>query len=145
MKKDILDSLKESLEIDEASKIGRYGIFIDDSDRRDEKYFIKANKEGLNLFAYQLLCAANDLADQENENSYERIELHPRESVWVYKHSEINIEFIESPQLSSIPENLELVEETWKDWVSKIGCLVLVIFLIISLIIGVITFFSYLS
>ncbi|WP_270087101.1 hypothetical protein [Sphingobacterium sp. SYP-B4668] len=144
MKKITLDSLKESLEIDEASKVGRYGIFIDSSDSRDEKYFIKGNREGLNLFAYQLLCAANDLANQEKENSYERVELHPRESVWIYKHSDIHIEFIESPQLS-ITENLEPVKETWKDWVGKIGCLVLVGFLIISLIIGIITVFSYLS
>ncbi|WP_437918727.1 hypothetical protein [Sphingobacterium sp. LRF_L2] len=144
MEKNTLDSLKESLKIDEATKVGCYGIFLDCSDSRKEKYFIKANKEGLNLFAYQLLCAAHDLAEQEKENAYERIELSPSENVWIYKHSEINLEFIESPQMR-IEEESESTEEGWKNWVEKIGCSVLFVFLIISLVIGIITIFSHLS
>jgi len=97
MNKEALDSLKEILELDEAFKGGRFGVFLDSSDSRVEKYYIKANKEGLKLFAYQLLCAAEDLKDQEKEDSNERIALLPKENAWIYKQSEVILEYIEVP------------------------------------------------
>lgn len=141
MNKEALDSLKESLELDEAFKVGRFGVFLDSSDAREEKYYIKANKEGLKLFAYQLLCVSKDFEDQEKENSFERIEL--VQDTWVYKHSEIILNYIEPPQMS-IEADSKVVKETWKDWLGKIGCILLVVFLLISLVVGVITLFTYL-
>ncbi len=63
MNKETLDSLKEPLTLDSAIDIGRFGIFYDSSESGEDNYYITANKEGLKMFVYQLLCASKDLQD----------------------------------------------------------------------------------
>jgi len=144
MNKETLNSLKETLALDSAIDIGRFGIFYDSSESREDKYFIKANKEGLKMFAYQLLCASKDLEDQEKDNAFEKIALIPDGSAWIDKDSEIRLFHVESPQLSKdlVPTT---TKETWKDRFSEIGCTLIVIFLFISLLVGIDAIFTYLT
>lgn|GEM_PF-679087 len=144
MNKETLDSLKETLALDSAIDIGRFGIFYDSSESREGNYYIKANKEGLKMFAYQLLCASKDLEDQEKDNLFEKIALIPDGNAWIDKDSEIRLLYVESSALTK-----DLVstasKETWKDRFTEVGCALIAIFLFISLFVGIDAIFTYLT
>lgn len=101
MNEELLDSLKTDLDLEGSLNNGQFGIYSDYQER-DDVYFIKANKEGLKLFAYQLLCAANDLGTQEQEQVYQKIEL--KETSWILKDAEIVLKHIEDPSMINVSE-----------------------------------------
>lgn len=136
MNDELLDSLKKDLELDLCCQTGRFGIYDDHVDREDI-YFIKANKEGLKLFAYQLLCAAKDFEQQEQEQVFQKIAL--EDGAWLYKNCDIVLRHIEDPSMIKVRETEIVVEPSWKDKVFEIAGVILVIFLLISLIVGVYT------
>lgn len=96
------------------------------------------------MFAYQLLCASKDLEDQEKDNAFEKITLVPDGNAWIDKDSEIRLLYVESPELT---KDLVLTpyKQTWKDRFGEIGYALIAIFLLISLFVGVVTVFDYLT
>lgn len=135
MNEELLDSLKTDLDLEGSLNNGQFGIYSDYQER-DDVYFIKANKEGLKLFAYQLLCAANDLGTQEQEQVYQKIEL--KETSWILKDSEIVLKHIEDPSMINVSET-GIAQSSWKDRSVTIGCFIVLAFLLISLVVGVYT------
>lgn len=97
-----LDSLKELLNLDDASAHGQFGIYVNEDERRDEYYYIGANKEGLRLFAYQLPCAAADLEchDREGDARNPIIGLYPEKNPWVREDSVNDLCFCSSSAIS---------------------------------------------
>lgn len=135
MNNELLDSLKTHLDLEGSLDNGQFGIYSDYSER-DDVYFIKANKEGLKLFAYQLLCAAKDLELQEREQEFQRIEL--KEISWMLQDAEIVLKYIEDPSRVNVNET-EVVQSSWKDRSVTIGCFIVLAFLLISLVVGAYT------
>ncbi|WP_223577878.1 hypothetical protein [Sphingobacterium sp. GVS05A] len=135
MKNELLESLKSDLHLEGSITKGQFGIYSDYRER-DDVYFIKANKEGLKLFAYQLLCAAKDLEDQEQKEVFQKIILD--ETPWVLKDSEIVLKHIEDPSMINVSET-EIAQSSWKDRSVTIGCFIVLAFLLISLVVGVYT------
>jgi len=135
MKNELLESLKSDLDLEGSITKGQFGIYSDYRER-DDVYFIKANKGGLKLFAYQLLCAAKDLEDQEQKEVFQKIILD--QTPWVLKDSEIVLKHIEDPSMINVSET-EIAQSSWKDRSATIGCFIVLAFLLISLVVGVYT------
>ncbi|GAA4172309.1 MULTISPECIES: hypothetical protein [Sphingobacterium] len=135
MNDELLESLKSDLDLEGSFKNGQFGIYSDYRER-DDVYFIKANKEGLKLFAYQLLCAAKDFEHQEQEQAFQNIAL--EEVSWMLKDSEIVLKHIEDPSMIRVSET-EATKSSWKDSAVTIGCCIILAFLLISLIVGIYT------
>ncbi|MFD2969936.1 hypothetical protein [Sphingobacterium bambusae] len=138
-----LDSLKELLNLDDASVHGQFGIYVNEDDRRDEYYYIGANKEGLRLFAYQLLCAAVDQEchEREEDASIPIIGLYPEKNPWVRKDSEIILENIQS----NLPDLSDVVDKpAGKRYLDNALGLMLVGAILLTLVVGVYTIFAYL-
>ncbi|MDR2275832.1 MAG: hypothetical protein LBF27_33300 [Sphingobacterium sp.] len=135
MNNELLESLKSKLALEASLDNGQFAIYSDYRER-DDVYFIKANKEGLKLFAYQLLCAAKDLEDQEQKQVFQKIILD--ETPWVLKDSEIVLKHIEDPSMINVSET-EITQSSWKDRSVTIGCFIVLAFLLISLVVGVYT------
>jgi len=88
------------------------------------------------LFPYQLLCAAKDFEHQEQEQALQNIAL---EGVsWMLKDSEIVLKHIEDPSMIKVSE-AEAAKSSWKDRAVTIGCFIILVFLLISLIVGIYT------
>lgn len=135
MNNELLDSLKTHLDLEGSLDNGQFAIYSDYRER-DDVYFIKANKEGLKLFAYQLLCAAKDLEDQEQKEVFQKIILD--ETPWVLKDSDIVLKHIEDPSMINVSET-EIAQSSRKDRSVTIGCFIVLAFLLISLVVGVYT------
>lgn len=135
MNDELLESLKSDLDLEGSFKNGQFGIYSDYRER-DDVYFIKANKEGLKLFAYQLLCAAKDFEHQEQEQAFQNIAL--EEVSWMLKDSEIVLKHIEDPSMIEVSET-ESTKSSWKNSAVTIGCFIILAFLLISLIVGIYT------
>lgn len=135
MNNKLLDSLKTHLDLEGSLDNGQFAIYSDYRER-DDVYFIKANKEGLKLFAYQLLCAAKDLEDQKQKEVFQKIILD--ETPWMLKDSEIVLKHIEDPSMINVSET-EIAQSSWKDRSVNIGCFIVLAFLLISLVVGVYT------
>jgi hypothetical protein len=135
MNNELLESLKSDLGLEGSITNGQFGIYSDSRERGDV-YFIKANKEGLKLFAYQLLFAAKDLELQEREQEFQKIEL--KETSWMLQDAEIVLKYIEDPSMINFNEP-EVVQSSWKDRSVTVGCFIVLTFLLISLVVGAYT------
>jgi hypothetical protein len=111
-----------------------FGILYNDSTGEDESY-IKANKQGLELFASELPKASRDAEEIINsgEGKIHVIGL-PEE---IFLSGNALIKYVE-PSLekrSQINQKTQEYSENWKDTVIKVGCLSLVgLFLLLAII-----------
>jgi len=140
-----LDVILDGQPFEEAAEDGRFAIFFDDDDgRSEEKYYIRANEEGLRLVAYQLLCAARDLKVQTVNKEYQTVKLMTDEDKWIDKSSEVVIRYVEPLEINS-KQARAATKETWKHRAAEIGCGLLGIFLLISLVVGIVEVLTYLT
>ena len=105
-----------------------------------EEHYIKANRQGLELFAAELLKASRDAEQIINisDNNVHLIEWD--DDVWL-EDSEVFINYIEPSFMKrdQAENSNKEGEETWKDSIFKYGCLMLVALALISMIVGLIT------
>lgn len=101
-----------------------------------EESFIKANKEGLALFASQLLKIIEKVKTESSGNmSFDNLDF--------MIDGEIFFDYVELTELSKQELNVDSVDSKFAEQIIPMGCIGLLIFLIFSLIIGVKEIFGW--
>jgi len=130
------EELKESInDIDkqDLKKLATFGIFA--IGENWDEIAIKANKEGLQLFALELLKASqqtkNVLLDKENN-------VIPIDSnaEWINPESDIKILYVEQVDKTHKEDKVDNKKETFADKSMKYGCFAILILLLIALVVG---------
>lgn len=116
--------------------ISRYGGGGDES-------FIRANKEGLELFALELLRSARDAEEIISDTQKTIIPL-DCEGSWIDENSDTVIQYVKP-----VTDKQKLVPEsehgsTFKDKLVAYGCGLVAIILVIAVIVGLVTVFKWL-
>lgn len=133
----IIAELEESNSKDEAY----FGIF--QYGGGPEESFVKANRQGLELFAADLLKASRDaksIVDDKDKTIYTLDFQEP----WIDKNAHTFIQYIEPSIESRKHVEHELYNETWKDKLIKVGCIAGVILIAGVGIVGVVTVVGWL-
>lgn len=105
--------------------------------------FIKANKEGLEIFALQLLKSAIETEDIIINQNRKTIILDKEES-WFDEFSDVIIQHIEPIKDKSEVRIKEEYKESFTEKAIPFGCILLIILLITALVIGFITIVKWL-
>ena len=103
--------------------------------------FIKANKDGLELYAAQLLKASLNSDEIINDEIKNLIPLEYEEG-WV--EGEIFIHYVEPIDGKEIDNEKEKYKETFIDKLIPIGCITILLVIIVSAIVGVVSIFKWL-
>ncbi|MEM5565739.1 hypothetical protein WNY78_11520 [Psychroserpens sp. AS72] len=114
----------------------QYGVGRDESN-------IKANKEGLRLYAANLLEVSLEIDEREFKENKKEFFTIPEE--WLSKNSEFCFEYVELFQQSKtkIEPDIEY-KETWKDLLVKYIFIGVLIFILMSILVGAITIIGWL-
>jgi len=128
-----LHEIIQKIDSDNSLKDATFGIFKYGD---PIEYCIKANSGGLKLFAVELLIAAHNFEYHEKKECHQ-LELPD----WVDESSDIVIDYVEPvPNFIAV----RTYEPTWKDKLSDFGCLLVAGILIVSILIGLKTIFTWL-
>jgi hypothetical protein len=130
--KDIIAKLKA----DTDEQKGYFGIF-QYGGGSDESY-IKANKEGLKLFAAEILEVVTQ-TDDAITNAAKKTIPFSHDNAWTDENSDTTIHYIEPIVDATYKSKYTVEPETLKDTAIKYGCIAVAIFLLVSLIAGIIT------
>ncbi len=138
MNKDELQKIIDQLESVNLKDEAYFGIFQYGGEQ-DESY-IKANKQGLELFAINILKAARDSQDIINDTKKSIIPLDYQEE-WI--DGDTLAQYIEP-----IPETRKQIktephQATWQDKYFAHGCFAVGIIVFVLMIIGLITIFTW--
>lgn len=132
---EIKDFIKK-LKADSDEAAGYFGIF--QYGGGSDESFIKANKEGLKLFAAEILEAITEVDNTLNDPVKKLIPIN-HDSAWTDENSDTAIHYIE-PIVKVHPQGAYTGEpETLKDKAIKYGCIAVLIFLVFALITGMVT------
>ena len=130
----IIDQLESGNSKDEAYfAIFQYGGGPDES-------FVKANKQGLELFAAEILKASRDADEIVGDKEKNIIPLDYEEE-WI--EGDTFVQYIEPTLEKRKKAKHEPRKETWKDKGIKFGCFAGLIIAIVSVIVGLITMVTW--
>lgn len=137
MTKEDLNKIIEQLEKQSSKDKATFGLYFEDN---EDEMHIKANKDGFELFACELLKASRDSEDviQNQEKNYIDIGFNEK---WIEGELISYIKPISESRTDKITD--KRYKESFKDTVFKYGCLVIIGIIIFSLIIGIYTVFSW--
>ncbi len=126
-------------------ELKRQGIFgISQYGGGPDESFIRANKEGLELFALQLLKAAKDLEETIANPEKNVIINFGYDEEWIDENGDTFIHYIEpiadKQKITPKPEH----KSTFVDKLMPYGCGLLAIILVISFVVGVVAVFKWL-
>lgn len=140
MEKEELQKIIKQFDEEELISQGVFGI-IQYGGGPDES-FIRANKEGLELFALRLLQSATEVENVLSDPNKDTIQFEWQED-WVDENSDTCIIYIEpiadKQKLSPEPE----YKPTTTDKLMPFGCGLVAIILVISLVVGLVTVFNW--
>ncbi|MBL7710584.1 MAG: hypothetical protein JNJ86_16055 [Chitinophagaceae bacterium] len=139
--KEELQKIIDQFDEDDLKRQGVFGI-LQYGGGSDES-FIRANKEGLELFALQLLKSARDtesiLLDTEKKNiPFEY------DDNWVDENSDTFIQYVEPVADKQKLNPKSEYKSTIAGKLMPIGCGLIAIILVISVIVGLVTVFNWL-
>ncbi len=103
-----------------------------------DESFVQGNREGLIRFAKELLKASTKTEEIDGKIIY----LIDDENEWIDDMSEVGIDYIEKVDVSG--DFLENSPSTNRDGMTGIGCIIAFVLIIMLVIIGVVTVFSWL-
>jgi hypothetical protein len=126
----IIDQLESSNSKDEAY----FGIFQYGSVPGES--FVKANKQGLELFAVDILKASRDADEIVGDKEKTIIPLDCEEE-WI--EGDIVVHYIEPTLEKRKTEKHEHYNKTWKDNAMEFGCFAGLIIVAVALIVGLVT------
>lgn len=108
----------------------------------DESY-IKANKQGLELFAVELLRAGIESKNREFANN--KVETIGLDLDWIHQDGDFLIDYIEitNKDRDSTNKAFPTNKESWKEKILKVGCIVIGIVVIGLIVIGFISVLSW--
>lgn len=124
-----IDSINEQ----ELKDLATFGFFAENDDW--ETIAIRANKEGLQLFALELLKASQQAKSVFSDKEKNIIKLDPN-AQWINPLSDIKVFYIEQVDKTHEKEEVKLNKETFTDKTLKYGCFAVLILLVIALIVG---------
>ncbi|NTS44037.1 hypothetical protein HRG84_24370 [Flavisolibacter sp. BT320] len=133
MIQDELQNIIEELEAKVSKDKATFGIF-QYGGGADES-FIKADKEGLKLFALALLHAAQKSADTINNKEKNVITLEFEEN-WISEQSDTVIHYVEPVAQTQPSEEREKHKDTFIDKLLPVGCYTVLIILLGALLVG---------
>lgn len=107
-----------------------------------EESFISANKEGLELFALELLKSARDTENLLGQSENKFFSLNPEEE-WIDQDSDTFIHYIEPLSDKFDRKAKTEYEASLGDRLVPIGCGIIAIVLLISLIVGAVTIYGW--
>jgi len=113
--------------------LATFGIFAI-GDNWDE-IAIKANKEGLQLFALQLLKASQQTKNVLLDKDIDTIPLDSN-AEWINPESDIKIFYVEQVDKTYKEEKADNRKETFTDKSMKYGCVAIFILLVIAMLVG---------
>mgnify|MGYP000855186621 CR=1 FL=1 len=141
MNKDDLLKIIEEIESKSSAEKATFGIYVYGGGE-DESY-IKANRQGLELYAANLLKAAREIDDNSGLNVNEKISL-DYGADWIDKESSIFLQYIEVSEKRPEYVKKENDKDEWKEKALRFGCLAGLFILISIFILGMISFFKLL-
>jgi hypothetical protein len=140
LEKEDLQIIIDELEASNSKEDAYFGIF---NVSGQDECFINANKQGLELFAADLLKASLRAEDLLAQNPKSVFPLSYDED-WMDEESDILIQYVEPSIEERKKTKAEPYKETPKDIVIKVGCVVGLVVTVVSSIIGFITLLSWL-
>ncbi|WP_294671300.1 hypothetical protein [uncultured Fluviicola sp.] len=135
MTKEELQKIIEQFDEEELKQQGIFGIATYGGD--SDESFIRANKEGLELFALELLKSAKDFEGMLVDKTKRSIPFGADEN-WIDENSDAFIHYIEPLADKQKLEPRSDYKMTIVDRISLVGCGLIGIILIISLIVGIV-------
>ncbi len=141
MNKDDLLKIIEEIESKSSAEKATFGIFVYGGGE-DESY-IKANKQGLELYAANLLKAAREIDENSSLSENQKIPLN-YEADWIDKESSIYLQYIELSEKKPEYVKKENDNDEWKEKALRFGCLAGLFILISIFILGMISFYKLL-
>lgn len=133
MKQDDLQYIIEKLENQVSKENAIFGIF-QHGGASDESY-IQADKEGLKLFALELLKAADQTDDITHINTKNIIPITFREN-WIDERSDTVIHYVEPSNKRSSTTEIKKHKERLVEKLLPYGCLVVLAITIVALFVG---------
>lgn len=138
------EELQKIIDLFDEEELKRQGIFgISQYGGGSDESFIRANKEGLELFALELLKAARDteatLADSEK-----KIIPFDYDENWIDENSDTFIQYVEPIADKQKIKPKDEHKTTIADKLMPYGCGLVAIVLFVSIIVGLITLFKLL-
>ena len=137
MKKEDLNKIIEQLENGASKENGTFGFYYRDG---EDEIHLKANKDGFELFAAEMLKASRDSEDIVRNTEKNYIDFGFKEK-WIEGELIAYIKPI-SENRSEIKEEKPYVE-TYKDIAMKYGCFTIIGLIILSIIIGIYTIVNW--
>lgn len=135
--KEELQNIIDKLENENRKENAYFGIF-EYGGGPDESY-IKANKQGLELFALEILKAARDTEELLNNDKEESIFPLGFDEDWIDNDCSTYIQYVEPTDETRANVKQESYVETWKDKTMKFGCISAILMAIASAIVGIVT------
>lgn len=138
------EELQKIIDQFDEEELKRQGIFgISQYGGGSEESFIRANKEGLELFALQLLKAAKDseatIADPEKK----LIINFDYDEEWIDENGDTFIHYIEPIADKQKTKPKSDYKSTFLDRLIPYGCGLIAIILVISVVVGLFTVFNW--
>lgn len=130
-----IDSFIDKIKSNVSKEDAHFGIYADNNS------YISSNREGLLLFASEILTAS--VCEKKDENNDVIFDL-DNESGWKSDDSDIRIDYINVSEKDDDETVAESRADKIKSQLFKTGCLTLMVIGLISLVVGVVTVFSWL-
>jgi hypothetical protein len=132
--KEFIEQLKADTGGDPYFGVFKYGSTSDES-------YIKANKQGLKLFASQILEAVNQVDQTRSDETKNII---PLDYDWTDDNSDTIVQYIEPVVYSTDKKKVIEEPESLKDKAIKYGCFAGLIFLLVAAFTGIVTILKWL-
>lgn len=141
MTKEELQEIIDRFNEEELKQLGLFGIF--QYGGGSEESFIKSNKEGLELFALELLKSARDTETilQNKENHIIPFKDHEN---WIDAHSKTFIHYVEPVAGKQQSKSGSDYKPSFSDRISFLGCVFIALILISSILVGFFTIVGWL-
>lgn len=141
MEKRELENIIAKLEETDLKKDASIGFYFNEEQEEYEAH-IRANTQGLLLFASELLKASRD-AEEIKKDPKRSIYILDFEDDCISADSDFSIDFIEPTTQKNPVLKKEIHEETWQDQFFRIGCSGILILALISAIVGFINIIQF--
>lgn len=136
-----LQKIIEQFDEDELKKLGVFGIY--QYGGGPEESFIKANKEGLELYALELLKCARETESILNNDNKRKLYSLDIEADFIDQNSQVFIHYIEPIAEKQNIDHSVYHKSTVMDKLLPFGCLIIFIIILISIVVGLITMKNY--
>ncbi len=138
--KEELEKIIDQFDEDELKRQGIFGI--SQYGGGSDESFIRANKEGLELFALELLKSAREIENVLSDPEKNIIPFDYDED-WVDENSDTFIQYIEPIADKQKLKPKSEYKSTFVDKLMPFGCGLIAIILVISVVVGLVTVFNW--